>query len=176
MVVDQNAFIDKLYVKYYSQLLRYTLIHLRNPSLAEELVQDTFHDANIKIDALSTHDNPGGWLMRTVQNKINNYNRATVLDMQRYVSYQEEIASQGATVLSAEDRMIEKENLREIVTHIQHTLSPEDIYFLTRIAFDKASHKEMAIELNISVWASQKRLERIRKKLDKNFPSDFRKK
>ena len=56
------------------------------------------------------------------------------------------------------------------------TLTQEEFYLLRRIVFESASHLEVAEELGISVWASQKRLERIRKKLEQAFPNRRRNK
>ena len=53
---------------------------------------------------------------------------------------------------------------------IRATLTDDEFYVLKRYTFDNASHMEIANELGISVWASQKRLERIRKKLFHVFP------
>ena len=46
---------------------------------------------------------------------------------------------------------------------------PEDYRLLCRITLEGATHLEVAKELGISVWSSQKRLQRIRKKLCKQL-------
>ena len=48
-------------------------------------------------------------------------------------------------------------------------LPPEDYRLLCRITLEGATHLEVARELGISVWSSQKRLQRIRKKLCKQL-------
>ena len=48
-------------------------------------------------------------------------------------------------------------------------LPPEDYRLLCRITLEGATHLEVAKELGISVWSSQKRLQRIRKKLCKQL-------
>lgn len=50
-------------------------------------------------------------------------------------------------------------------------LTPEEAALWKRLMMDGATHLETAEELGISVWASQKRLERIRKKLQQRFPN-----
>ena len=57
-----------------------------------------------------------------------------------------------------------------LLEQIQQFLTPEEYRLLTRLTIDRASHLEVANEFNISVYATQKRLERIRKKLYKRFP------
>ena len=53
---------------------------------------------------------------------------------------------------------------------IENVLTPEELHLLKRLVFDRASHLEVAQELGISVYASQKRLERVRAKLYVAFP------
>ena len=55
-------------------------------------------------------------------------------------------------------------------------LAPEEYQLLKRLILDKASHLEVARELGITVYASQKRLERIRDKLRREFPEWEKKK
>ena len=52
---------------------------------------------------------------------------------------------------------------------IRALLPPEDYRLLCRITLEGATHLEVAKELGISVWSSQKRLQRIRKKLCKQL-------
>ena len=59
---------------------------------------------------------------------------------------------------------------------IEQTLTAEEYQLLKRIILNKASHLEVAQELGITVYASQKRLERIRDKLGKAFPERKKKK
>lgn len=70
----------------------------------------------------------------------------------------------------------EAENLQEVSRKIEEALSENELYLLRRFVFEKASHKELAKELGISVWTSQKRLERIRDKLGAQFPEHREKK
>ena len=48
----------------------------------------------------------------------------------------------------------------------------DDITLFRRIFIENVSHAEVAAELGITVWTSQKRLERIRKRIREEFP-DF---
>lgn len=175
MLPDQEEFFDRLYREYFWKLKRYSLLYL-NESQAEEIVQDAFHEAVEKIDSLYIHENPGGWLMNTLKNKIRNCQRTNRRDLLRLVSLDAEPAMQAAAPGNAEDRMEQQEALASASERIGQALSPDELYLLRRIAYGNASHKEVAAELGISVWASQKRLERIRDKLDKLFPGYRRRK
>ena len=50
---------------------------------------------------------------------------------------------------------------------IRQALTPDELFLFERLVFDKASHLEVSKELGITVWTSQKRFERIKKKLQK---------
>ena len=57
-----------------------------------------------------------------------------------------------------------------VIEKVERVLTPEEYQLLKRLVFDRASHLGVAQEFGISVYASQKRLERIREKLYTVFP------
>ena len=63
-----------------------------------------------------------------------------------------------------------------VIEKVERVLTPEEYQLLKRLVFDRASHLEVAQEFGISVYASQKRLERIRDKLRREFPEWEKKK
>jgi len=71
----QDEFITQLYKSMYYQLTAYARSALRDASLAEEAVQDTFRIACAKIDEIMSKDNPQGWLFGVLKNVIRNMNR-----------------------------------------------------------------------------------------------------
>lgn len=170
MLPSQNKFIQKLYKRNFSKLKAYAEAQLENPALAEELVQDTFHEASRKINDVIRHDSPDGWLMRTLQNKLKNYRRAAAKELVCLLSLDDGTLVATAAMPSAEDIVVERSELLRAQETIESVLSADEQYILRRIIFDGASHLDVAKELGISVWASQKRLERIRDKLSEYFP------
>ncbi len=72
-----------------------------------------------------------------------------------------------AKKLAVEDRPFG--SINELLDAIRALLPPEDYRLLCRITLEGATHLEVAKELGISVWSSQKRLQRIRKKLCKQL-------
>lgn len=169
MLPEQDALIEKLHREYFKKLTLYATATLRDPTRAQDVVQDAFHSALLHIDDLMTHENPGGWLMETVKYKIKESERAR----QRYLYHFFSLDS---------DISIEIFPSNELITEIQEpdddlpmrkieqALTAEEYQFLKRLVLDKASHLEVAQEFGISVYASQKRLERIRDKLYVIFP------
>lgn len=170
---NQEKFFTQIYRENFWKLRRYACIYL-NENQAEEIVQDTFFEATKKIEILLEHENVGGWLMNTLKNKIQNFRRQNQKDLLRFVSLDSEMVLQISTSENTENIVEEKETFEITSQKIRDSLSQEELYLLKRIVFDNASHKEVSSELGISVWSSQKRLERIRGKLDKMFP-DYRK-
>ena len=63
-----------------------------------------------------------------------------------------------------------------VIEILERVLTPEEFRLLKRLVFDRASHQQVAQEFGISVYASQKRLERIRDKLYTVFPERKRRK
>ena len=56
---DQNDFIKQLYQDNFLKLMVYVSTSLKNTSRAQDIVQDTFHEAIHHIDILMQHPNPG---------------------------------------------------------------------------------------------------------------------
>lgn len=108
--------------------------------------------------------------MVILKNKICNCRRRNQNDLLRLVSLDAETALQITVAENMEEAMEQEETMVATKKIIKNTLSKEEQYILKRIVFENASHKEVASELGITVWSSQKRLERIRNKLIQKFP------
>lgn len=169
MLPNQENFFNELYQENFWKLKRYALTCM-NENQAEEVVQDTFLEATQKIDILMTHENAGGWLMSTLKNKIRNWQRKNQRELMLLVSLDSETVLQIASPECAEDIVEQNETILTTSQKIKDALSSDELYLLKRIIFENASHIEVSNELGISVWTSQKRLERIRVKLSKLFP------
>lgn len=169
MLPEQDAFIEELFQEYFNKLKLYAISYLRDTNRAQDVVQDTFHTALLHIDELMVHDNPGGWLMNTVKNKIRESERSRRRYLHRFFSLDSDISSEIFPSNELVTELREPEDAFPM-EKIRQALTEEEYRLLTRFVLDKASHLEVARELNISVYASQKRLERIRDKLYKIFP------
>ena len=147
MTSEQRIIFSEIYISNHPKLLRYAKANKLCASVAEELVQDTFHDAWSKFGELINHENIGGWLMQTLKNKMRNYTRTKRREANLLVDHgdrSEDIAAPGNFINA----------------------------LFRRIFIENVSHTEVAAELGITVWTSQKRLERIRKRIREEFP-DF---
>ena len=175
MIPEQELFFEQLYRNFFPELKIYAIKSLRNDVQAEEVVQDTFHEALQKIDVLISHENPEAWLVLTLRNKIWNYRRSIGKSRERILSLDtgviEELGWEDATI----EAVLDKLTVRDTEKQVRQALTDEEQYILRRLIFEEATHREVAQELGISVWTSQKRLERIRDKLEKKFPGYRRK-
>ena len=161
-----RPFLEALYNANYERLYIYAENLLFNAAYAEEAVQETFFEAVRKQDALMRHAKPEAWLMETLKNKTRVGSRRRALEALYFISLEQDLA-QESKKLAVEDRPFG--SINELLDAIRALLPPEDYRLLCRITLEGATHLEVAKELGISVWSSQKRLQRIRKKLCKQL-------
>ncbi len=86
MMPDKNELVERLYRLHFKKLFIYANAVLRDPEQAKDVVQDTFHEALRRIDVFSKHENPGGWLMNTLKNKLKENERTRRRDLLRLLS------------------------------------------------------------------------------------------
>lgn len=171
MTVEQRIMLSEIYINNHPKLLCYAKANKLCASVAEDLVQDTFHDAWSKFDELISHENIGGWLMQTLKNKILNYIRTKQRESHRIADYGNKLEEIVATD-NFVNELIVRNTLSAIYKFVYDNFKEDDITLFQRILIEHTSHKEVAAELGITVWTSQKRLERLRKQIRENF-SDF---
>ena len=166
---QQARFLEQLYHDNFDLLTMYAAASLKSRSRAQDVVQDTFHEAVRHIDTLTEHPDPGGWLMVTLKNKLREAERAQRLYLLHFLSLDTDLPVEPrGQDPQPEDRL--DEDGPPVLETIRRVLEPDEYRLLTRLTLDRASHLEVAKEFGISVYASQKRLERIRKKLYRVFP------
>jgi RNA polymerase sigma-70 factor (ECF subfamily) len=156
---NQDLFIENLYREMFTQLNIYAQSALRDRSLGEEAVQDTFRIACIKIDELIASSNPKGWLMNTLKNVISNIrrSRARLLRM-LYTASEMNEASFGSTHDDIDPEIM-----------YGGIISTEEFNLLKKIVLERYSMLEAAEELGISVEACKKRLQRAKDKFKKKL-------
>lgn len=175
MLAEQNQFIAELYTEYFPKLMIYARSILNDTERAQDVVQDTFHEAIRHYDIIVALKNPGGWLMETLKNKIRDSERARRRYMRRFLSLDTDVAEEVIPASGALDGHLEQSEA-SVLQLVEETLTPEENKLLKRLVFDKAGHLQVAKELGITVYASEKRLERVRQKLYKVFPERNRRK
>lgn len=170
MTSEQRIIFSEIYIDNRPKMLRYAKMNKLCAPVAEELVHDTFHDAWSRFGNLINHENIGGWLMQTLKNKMRNYARAKRREANLLVDYgdrSEDIAASGNFI----NALIVSDALSAIYRFVYDNFKEDDITMFRRIFIENVSHAEVAAELGITVWSSQKRLERIRKRIREEFPN-----
>ena len=154
MTREERCFIEQLYIENFKKLYHYANIILQDSEASENIVNDTFVEAIKKAGCLFSHENPMGWLMQALK-----------LNMKQYIRMQ---AKQPKIVPldTVNEQLTVQTNIEEFdLLHYANLLSDEDRRLLELYCKKNYSHKEIAKEFGISVSASQKRMERIRKRL-----------
>lgn len=160
--ISDEEQITALYRDMYGRMVAYASSVLGDPNLAEEAVQDTFCIFCVKADTTLHHENPRGWLMRTLQNVMRN--------MQRQRSVMNRLIMRSLQVEHLEELLVYDE---EDVDLLYGDLAARaDFQLLKRVVLDGCTMLEAAEEQGITVEACKKRVQRIRAYLKQKL-SDF---
>ena len=157
--VTPDERMEQLYRDMFPKLYIYASRILPNASLAEEAVQNTFCIACAKTDDLFSSNNPKGWLMNTLKNVIRNMLRdraklaVSILDIM-------ETPDVAAT---------DEVDVDLLYADVSQT---DDFQLLKWVALDKCSIQEISDRLGISFDACKKRVQRARKRLQKNMKNN----
>ena len=132
MTSDQHKRIEVFYLEMYDQLFLYAQNALKNESLAEEAIQETFRIVCTKPEDFLSSPNPKGWIINTLkytmQNMRRNRDRTNAL-------------------------------LKVTYENVAHS---EEFRLIKEMAVEGKSHLEMAQSRGISVAACKKRVQRAK--------------
>ena len=144
-----------------STLLRFLTARTRDPSLAEDLLQDVW----IKIDtheACGPIDNPLAYLFKICENTVRDAKRSAARKLARETLWLE--AGSGLTAersdqLTPEKITIERDQLKHMLLELQKLPERTRQVFID-FRVNEISQKEIAANLDISVSAVEKHLQR----------------
>lgn len=156
---DQDQLIDELFRNFYRFLLNYAESALKNPSLAEEAVQETFAIACRRADRLCESENPRGWLVETLKFVIRNMEH-------RQRTANKIIVDLGGCEPELFAGPADQVDLKLIYGNIADTKEFKLVY---AIAVDGKSYIEISEAAGITAPACRKRFERARKFLRKKI-------
>jgi len=155
----QNERIEQLFREMFDILYVYAKNALKEHSLAEDATQETFCIACAKSDECLQSDSPKGWLMNTLKNVVRNTKRQRAkLNMLTVIS----LNSEESELLATHDEI-------DIDVLYDDEAKREDFQILKLIAIEKYSMKDAADEFGISIEACKKRVQRIKKHLQKKL-------
>ena len=149
--------IEDLYVKQYNMLLTYAKRILKNGSLAEEAVQETFRIACQKADVLYKSVNKEGWLLNTLKNVISNIQKIQLRTRRRMEEYASSLAS------------LPQNNDIDFDVLYKDLASTEEYALIKELVLEQKSIRELAESRGISIAACKKRVQRAKQALRKQL-------
>ncbi len=144
--------------QYYDRLCYVAYTYVRDRSRAEDVVQEAFVNAYLKVRQLKETDRPYPWLVRIVINQCLN----TIRNQKR-----EKLAEHvpDISIASTEDVYMQRSRDKEVYAGIMGLADkfriPIILYY-----FEEMSVKEIAYALNMGEGAAKTRLARGRKQLE----------
>ena len=111
--------------------------------------------------------NPGGYLMVTLKNKLREFSRQYYADQRLiHLSALPADLPDSSSALDKAQLGLEDEDR---MYRVREALSPMNYQIFVQVALNHVSHYKVAQQLGITVWDSQKRLQRSRQTLKKIF-------
>lgn len=168
MTSEQRIIFSEIYISNHPKLLRYAKANKLCASVAEELVQDTFHDAWSKFGELINHENIGGWLMQTLKNKMRNYTRTKRREANLLVDHgdrSEDIAAPGNFI----NALIVSDALSAIYRFVYDNFKEDDITLFRRIFIEMSVIRKWRQNLELPCGQVKNALSEYGNELGKNF-------
>ena len=163
---EQESFFEALYKENFPLLWRKAAAVLHNSDLAAEVVQDLFPDTVKKIDEVMEQPEPQLWLRRQLIYKLLHAQRSFYRDRRLFVSLDADVSPQDP-VLAGDD--VPVQSAGEILRQVRAALKPDEWELFCKIILERRPYKEVAEEHGHTIWACQKRVQRIREKLKRLF-------
>lgn len=139
---------DALYKRNHKRLFIMAKSVLHNSACAEEIVHDVFLICICKINDVIAHENPDGWLTRTMKNQLGNELRKAYRARETSI---EEYHNLGG--------VYKEEPFEEL---LPQGLSSQEQQLLVWYFQDRLSHEEISDRLHISTNACRTRLFRAK--------------
>lgn len=151
--------LERLYLQLYNMLFEYARSSLSSDALAEEAVQDAFHIACQKPEAVLRSPNPEGWMVKTLKNVVFNTARSQAIARRILAEY---MADNAEVVSTANDRV-------RFELYYEDVADLEEFRLVKAMVLDGKSYQELALELGITVVACRKRMQRAKEILRKKI-------
>jgi len=151
---QEQDFIDKLYDKQYKMLFNKARSILRDTSISQEVVQDTFYLACKKIDSIMASENPEGWLVRALQ--------YTIIRVMRNKKQAAQYIAQVPENFDFNNIVDERAPNENVETLYSDLTLHKDFELLKEFAVEDKSVKDIAEKHNMSVDTCSKRLSRVK--------------
>ena len=165
MTREEGVFFESFYRLHFQKLVGYAYRFLKNWDDAKEVVQEAFLTGMVKIDRFYGSENRLGWIKNVIRNKAQNLNTVK--------------KSRATVTISIEDTNLCPSAFDYYVgvdapsAHCAELLSEQEFLLIQRIFMEGEPYRNVAKEFDLSEGACRKRVERIIKKLRKNWDIDY---
>jgi len=159
---DTHAF-KQLMQRYQGQIYRISRSIVKNQQDAEEITQDTFMQAYLKLDQLRRPDGFSSWLQKIAINLSKNHKSRS---MPEGIAF-EELTEEHQMLTTPEEIILCKELIEAILKSIE--MLPMRDREVVNAHIDGLSHKVISDSFGISYQASMSRLSHARKRLSKHI-------
>lgn len=156
---EQAEMLEGYFRVYLHPMMVHAYRYLGNWSCAEEAAQTAFCTACANIEALQKSENPLGWLKWATY-----YACLDILrDRKRYAMLLLSVEQHsGVSEYSYTTPQIEESIFSDV-------LKPQEAEILRRIFLNGESCRDVAESQHISIWGCYKRIERIKRKLQRHY-------
>lgn len=143
---DDHFAYTEIFLRYNRLLYGHAFKKLQNREESQDVVQDVFAALWLKRDVVQIKSNLAGYLYVALRNKIYNLMSHKEVEADYVVSLQQYIKEEYAIT----DHLIRAKQLEEIIAKEMSALPPRmrEIFELSRKKY--LSHKEIALQLNIT--------------------------
>ena len=145
-----DRFFERLYKEHHGSLTKYVYNVTHNKSSTEEIVQEIFLVAYKKLDIVSNHENPVGWLYLVAKTLIKAHYRKN--------EFHFSLAELDEARCGRNDEYID-----DLI--LTSSLSEDEAKLLKRHYLEGIKLSELATEYDLSLSACKMRLKRAREKL-----------
>lgn len=146
---ELRQLVDSLYRKNAKQLVEKAQRCGCSPDYAEDIVQEVFQVAVVKSADLYASENPVGWLVKTLRNRIGHNYRA--------MQYAQRLKADMEKHYS--DHYEDQPDLKDLYSGL---VSDEELTLLIRFYVEGYSIRSLADSLNISFETCKKRIQRAK--------------
>jgi len=154
-----NDLLESVYLDMYHFLYNYANSRLKDPSMAEEAVQETFRIACCKLEAFRASPNPKGWIVLTLKNVLRNMIRSRARLLKAFITMDENSISNLEAPPEAGITDAEYSDI----------LSPDDYELIKLVEIEGFAINDAAEHFGISVEACKKRVQRATERLRKGL-------
>lgn len=165
-VDNRHLCLKELYEYYSEDIYKIVYYICKDADIAEEILQETFIKAYLKIDTLKNADSVKPWLISIASNltkkKLKTKNKNKMFYYNSLNDFDYLISNTASNNI---DQMLLTQHLKECI----NSLEPDFREILVLYYYDQLSYEEIANRLDIRLGTVKSRLSRAKKKLKEQY-------